>query len=84
MSNVTKAYHIDPSAAISARIFQSFACKTVYRDCVRTGTKNTIMVIIGPSRRQDAEDEEMNANEKPNGVYQVTKKMIGSSEHMKI
>ena len=59
LSKVTKADHIDRSAAISARICQSIVCRTGDCDRIPTGTKVTSMVIIGPGRRQDAEDEEM-------------------------
>ena len=56
----SKTGYIEQSVAISARSCQSLACRTVYCDRSRTGTKATIMVLIGPSRRQqDAEDVEM-------------------------
>ena len=50
LSKVTKADHIDPSAAISARSYQSFACR-------KFDTK--AMVIIRSSRKPGSQDEEM-------------------------
>ena len=61
----SKACCIKQSVAILALNDQPFAYKTAHRDCVRTGTKNTIMVIIGLARRQDPADQDMNDNEKP-------------------
>ena len=50
MSKVTKADHIDPSAAISARSFQSVACRKF---------ETKAMVIIRSSRKPGSQDEEM-------------------------
>ena len=57
LSKVTKADHIDQSAAISARIFQSFACRKVESD--RIPPRNKAMVIIRPGRRQVPQDEDV-------------------------
>ena len=50
MSKVLKADHIDPSAAISARSYQSFACRKFDTEA---------MVIIMSSRKPGSQDEEM-------------------------
>ena len=58
----SKACWIERYVAIPALVSQHFACKTAHRDCVRTGTKNTIMVLIigqkDPERYQYIDGEE--------------------------
>ena len=57
LSKVTKADHIDQSAAIPARIFQSFACRKLESD--RIPPRSKAMVIIKPGRRQVPQDEDV-------------------------
>ena len=67
----SKAWYFEPSVAILALIYQHFACKTAHRDCVRTGTKNTIMVLIS-GRRDPEGDQDMDGDEHPdwNATFQ--------------
>ena len=60
----SKACYFEQSVAILALIYQHFAWKTPHRDCVRTGTKDTIMVLIFARKDPDG-DQEMRDDDDP-------------------